>query len=249
MTRSDIITGQYVTLRQSPASVGDRLLAHLIDLIALISYESAMFFMFDKLSGNFEMSHPYLFYPALFVLMVIPLVLYHPLCEWLNRGQSIGKTVLHCRVVTVDGSTPTLSGYLMRWLLYPIDVLLTGGLGVVVILFTRNNQRFGDLAAGTMVVKTNALDNQRISLNEFFYVQQNYSPTFTDAGNLSLRQVEVISQTLYNVKGDNREHCLDRLTAKVEEYIDCTKPMTMTREDFLYTVLNDYYYYASTIEA
>lgn len=249
MTRSDIITGQYVALRQSPASVGDRLLAHLIDSIALFAYESAMFFLFDKLSGSFESSHPELFYTAMFALMIIPMVLYHPLCEWLNHGQSIGKSVMHCRVVTVDGSTPTLSSYLMRWLLYPIDVLLTGGLGVVVILFTRNNQRFGDLAAGTMVVKANALDNQRISLNEFFYVQQNYSPTFADAGNLSLRQVEVINQTLYNVKGDNRERCLDMLTAKVEQCIDCAKPMTMTREDFLYTVLNDYHYYASTIEA
>ena len=246
MANSQLVTGQYVTLSQMPGSLADRVLGQLIDNIVLIAYAVVVTMLIMNTQIN-ELGNNA--FAAVIIALYLPLLLYHPLMELLHHGQSIGKTVLHCRVVTVDGSTPTLSGYLMRWLLYPIDVLLTGGLGVVVILFTRNNQRFGDLAAGTMVVKTNALDNQRISLNEFFYVQQNYSPTFTDAGNLSLRQVEVISQTLYNVKGDNRERCLDRLTAKVEEYIDCTKPMTMTREDFLYTVLNDYYYYASTIEA
>ena len=58
---------------------------------------------------------------------------------------------MNIRVVKADGTTPSLSAYLIRWLLYGIDVTITGGLGVLVILLTKNSQRLGDLAAGTYI--------------------------------------------------------------------------------------------------
>ncbi|MBQ7689849.1 MAG: RDD family protein [Muribaculaceae bacterium] len=250
MAKSDIITGQYVKLRQTPASVSDRLLAQLIDYVILTIYSAFAIYLLMEVDESYDLIeyHPFWFYPILFFGCIFPTVFYHPVCEWLNHGQSIGKAVMKCRVVSVDGSTPTLGGYLLRWLLYPIDVLVSGGLGVIVIMFTDNNQRLGDLAAGTMVIKSNALEKQRISLSEFYYVSQGYQPTFADAANLSLRQVEVINHTLYDVNGANREQCLNRLTEKVQEFLDTVKPASASREDFLYTVLNDYYYYASTLE-
>ena len=250
MAKSNIITGQYVKLRQTPASVSDRLLAQLIDMIIISIYFAFAIYILIQVdeSISFERRHPYWFYSTLFFGCFSPTIFYHPICEWLNHGQSIGKAVMKCRVVSVDGSTPTLGGYLLRWLLYPIDVFVSGGLGVIVIMFTDNNQRMGDLAAGTMVIKSNALEKQRISLSEFYYVSQGYQPTYADAANLSLRQVEVINHTLYDVKGANREQCLNLLTDKVQEFLDTAKPASTSREDFLYTVLNDYYYYASTLE-
>ncbi len=249
MAHTDIVTGQYVKLQQTPASAGDRLLAQLIDIAIVNIFLLTVFATFFNIDVSFRTYHPWLYYIFGFVVMVLPTVFYHPLCEWLNHGQSVGKAVMKCRVVMADGSTPTLGAYLLRWLLYPIDVFLTGGLGLIVIMFTPGNQRFGDLAAGTMVIKTNSLQNHNISLSDFYYVRQGYQPTFADAANLSLRQLEVIGHVLYDVKLDIRERCLDRLTAKVEEFVGEPKPRTMTREDYLYTVLNDYYYYASVIEA
>ena len=245
MAHSDIITGQYVKLRQTPASVSDRLLAQLIDSVILMFYSAtALYFLLEW--DDVHVS-PYILFSVL-LLTYLPVVFYHPLCEWLNHGRSIGKTVMKCRVVMVDGSSPSLGGYLMRWLLYPFDTFFTGGLGVLFILFTGNNQRMGDMAAGTMVIKTDARHTQYISLNEFYYVQKGYTPTFAEAANLSMRQVEVINHALYDVKTDNRERCLGLLTEKVEGFLNTKMPPNTRREDFLYTVLNDYYYYASTIE-
>ena len=39
---------------------------------------------------------------------------------------------MNIRLVKADGTTPSLSAYLLRWLLYGIDVTITGGLGVLV---------------------------------------------------------------------------------------------------------------------
>ena len=248
MSNSSILTGQYVQLHQTPASLGDRLLAQLIDFIIISVYVSGMGLIIDKLP-NALLWDDYYYVGTICVvaLLIVPTIFYHPACEWFNHGQSLGKKVMNCRVVMADGSTPTLASYLMRWLLYPIEVFVTGGLGVIAILFSERNQRFGDMAAGTMVIKCNALADQRVSLNDFYFVYQGYQPEFSEASNLSLRQVELISRTLYNVHGDNREHCLNRLTAKVEEFLGESKPENVRSEDFLFTVLNDYYYYASTI--
>ena len=42
MAQSSIITGQYVELTQTPASVGDRLIAALIDYAILTTYSTAI---------------------------------------------------------------------------------------------------------------------------------------------------------------------------------------------------------------
>lgn len=63
------------------------------------------------------------------------------------------QKLINIRVVKVDGSTPSIGSYLLRWLLFPIDGPITSGLGLLVVLLNKNNQRLGDLAAGTMVIK------------------------------------------------------------------------------------------------
>lgn len=42
-------------------------------------------------------------------------------------------------VVKVDGMIFSLSVYLLRWLFYGIDVIIIGGLGVLVILLIKNS--------------------------------------------------------------------------------------------------------------
>lgn len=104
------------------------------------------------------------------------------------------------RVVKADGSTPSIGSYLLRWLLFPIDVPVTGGLGVLVILLTKNSQRMGDLAAGTMVIKDKNYRKIHVSLDEFDYLTKDYCPTYPQAADLSLEQVNVITRTLQSGK-------------------------------------------------
>lgn len=74
--------------------------------------------------------------------------------EWRWHGQTIGKRVLGLRVVDAQGLRLQLSQIVLRNLLRLVDMLpavyLVGGLAC---FFSRNCQRLGDLAAGTIVAR------------------------------------------------------------------------------------------------
>ena len=149
---------------------------------------------------------------------------------------------MNIRVVKADGSVPGISSYLLRWLLFPIDGPITGGLGLLVALLTKNSQRMGDLAAGTMVIKEKNYRKIHVSLDEFDYLTQNYQPTYPQAADLSLEQINVITRTLQSGKKD-RIRYIAQLTKKVQELLSVT-PRENDQEKFLQTVLRDYQYYA-----
>ena len=46
---------------------------------------------------------------------------------------------MNIRVVKADGSTPGIGSYLLRWLLFPIDGPVTGGLGLLVVLLDQKS--------------------------------------------------------------------------------------------------------------
>lgn len=75
--------------------------------------------------------------------------------ELLWRGQTIGKKVLGLRVVDERGLKLRPSQVVIRNLLRFVDGLpLFYALGGVIALFNSRSQRLGDLAAGTVVVRT-----------------------------------------------------------------------------------------------
>ena len=164
------------------------------------------------------------------------------MCEVFNRGQSLGKRLLNIRVVKADGSTPSLSSYLLRWLLFPIDLPITGGLGVIVILLTKNHQRLGDLAAGTMVIKEKNYRKIQVSLDEYDYLTKDYHPVYPPAADLSLEQVNVINKTLSSGSKD-RARRIRQLADKVRTLLSI-KQTEGSDEKFLQTLLRDYQYYA-----
>ena len=151
------------------------------------------------------------------------------------------------RVVTVDGNAPTVGSSLLRWLLYPVDTVFTGGLGVVFITFGKHRQRLGDLAAGTMVIKTSAARYDFNTINDYSYVQQGYQPTYPEAANLSTKQVDVIQRTLYRSDPRRRGELEYRLAVQVQQFLGVPIAQNLYADVFLKTVLNDFYYYSSTI--
>ena len=58
MANTNIVTGQYVTLSQMPASLGDRIVARLIDYVILIAYSIVVGIivwdmkLYDEMSRN-----------------------------------------------------------------------------------------------------------------------------------------------------------------------------------------------------
>ena len=82
-------------------------------------------------------------------------LLYMAIAEWLWRGQTVGKRLLRLRVVDAGGLRLEVSQVLVRNLLRFVDGLpalyLLGG---ITCLVSRHRQRLGDLAAGTVVIRT-----------------------------------------------------------------------------------------------
>lgn len=238
MANTSVITGQYVTLSQMPGSLGDRVLGQLIDCIVLVAYSVVVTFVMWNLPDATSSTA----YALMYIAIYLPVLLYHPLMELLHHGQSIGKTVMHTKVVNIDGTSPTLGGYLLRFVLFPIDFAL--GLGLVSIVLSRHGQRLGDLAAGTMVIKTKA---PYIALPDYSYMMEGYKPTYNEAADLSMNQAELIHRVL-NYDKQEREALINRLALKIHQSLGIM-PQGETDEQFLFTLLNDYGYYCSTIEA
>ncbi len=237
MSESTIITGQFVRISQTPASIGERFVALLIDyiLITVYIYSTTALLSVLSLPSNFKL---YFF----MCVVYLPMLGYSFLCETFNHGQSLGKKLMNIRVVKVDGSTPTVSSYLLRWLLFIIDGPLTGGLGLLVILLTKNHQRLGDLTGGTMVIKEKNYRKIHVSLDEFDYLTKNYRPVYPQSADLSLEQINVITRTLESGEKD-RMRRITALSNKVQSLLSITS-REESAEKFLRTVLRDYQYYA-----
>lgn len=98
------------------------------------------------------------FATAMHVVLYFALTLiYGAAAEWIWRGQTVGKRLLGLRVVDAHGLRLEPSQVIVRNLLRILDLLpalyLVGGAACVL---SRHRQRLGDLAAGTVVIRTAA---------------------------------------------------------------------------------------------
>ena len=243
MADTSIITEQFVRIDQTPASVGERIGAQLIDWLILFVYFFAAEFLVAiagrvmTVAGDTMQT---VFIALEFILLFLPILFYSLFCEIFNHGQSLGKKVLRIRVVKVDGSVPGLGAYLLRWVLCLVD--LPSGIGVLVMLLNKHTQRIGDLAAGTMVIKQKNYHKIQVSLDEYDYLTKGYRPTYSKASDLSLEQVDVIARTLKRGYCD-RDERIKQLALKVKESLDITSN-NVADEKFLSIVMRDYQYYA-----
>ena len=75
--------------------------------------------------------------------------------EWYWRGQTVGKRLLRLRVVDAQGLKLQFAQIALRNLLRCIDLLPAFyALGGAICFCTRHSQRLGDIAAGTIVIRT-----------------------------------------------------------------------------------------------
>lgn len=236
--KPNIITGQYVQISQTPASVWARIAGRLIDQIVLFTYTFMMIYLIDLADWSPETQTDWL---MLFVA-ILPVTFYTPAMEMMNNGRTIGKMAMRCRVVMADGSSPSIGALLMRWVMMPFDLYLTGGLGIFFIVFTKNQQRIGDLAAGTMVIKEGGYEQFSVSLDEFTHVSRNYTPHYPQAALLTQGQADVIERVIRTSSLERDGERIAALATKIRQTLDI---QSNERSDigFLYTLLHDYQYY------
>lgn len=150
--RQTIQTPEGLNLDLTLAGLGSRILASLVDAIVL-----GLVIVGIGLGTNalVELGIDELLLSGLATIVLGVTVLgFFIGFEAFNEGRTPGKRMLGIRVVTVDGDSIGFLAAFLRTLLRLIDFLpAMYVIGSITILITASNQRLGDIAAGTIVIR------------------------------------------------------------------------------------------------
>ena len=242
MQTIEIQTAQNVNIEYPVASIGDRVVAAIIDQLIMVGYLITIIFLYIWLLNITEGSLFY-FPVAYFVLLFLPFFFYHLLCETFLNGQSFGKKLMKMRVVKLDGSQAGIGSYFLRWILAPIDIYFTyGSVGLITMLINGKGQRLGDLAGNTTVVKLKT--EAKLEDTILQATQVNYEVKFPAVSNLSDKDISIVKEVLdLNYKNPDAvmyESIIRKAKEAVEKKIGVTSSMHPLT--FLDTVLKDYNY-------
>jgi uncharacterized RDD family membrane protein YckC len=238
-------TAQNVTLEYEIASIGDRLVAAIIDNLILAAWFIACALMvFKVLTIGGDKTSSIVAMVVLGVLLGIPYVFYNLLCEVFFNGQSIGKKARDIRVVRLDGTAPRLGDYLLRWLLRIVDTALPvvgGFVAMITILINGKGQRLGDLAAGTTVIKVRRIAPQSAEMPT---LPEGYQVVFPQASLLADHDVALVRQLMQQAAVREDYGLLSEVANKVKALTGIQT--TLPDDTFLKTVLRDHAHLANS---
>ena len=233
-------TAQNVTLEYEIASLGDRIVATIIDYVILIAWAMlcAMLLVLPMISSGRTSGTglgPLVILVAF--LAYAPLVFYNLVCEVFFNGQSIGKKARNIKVMRLDGTAPSIGDYLLRWLLRIIDFQLAGLVAIISIAATQRGQRLGDLAAGTTVVKVRPNASFDVTLAGLSSIA-GYQVVFPQVAVLADHDVALVRQLLQQASSRGNYEVLNQIANKVKTLTGIQTDLQ--DEPFLKTVLRDY---------
>jgi len=243
MSQLSITTTQNVNINFNTASVGERILAYLLDLLVWIAYMVVLFAIVFPLTGFEEVIDGLDGWSqnAVYGFFMLPIMFYTLFLESLMEGQTIGKRIMKTKVIKIDGYQAGFSDYLVRWLFRMIEVTsIMGVIGLITLMTSKKTQRLGDMAAGTAVI---SLKND-ITINHTILreVANNYVPVYPLVIKLSDNDVRIIKETFDNSYKSADFEMMEKLQVKIET-VTGIKSVSKNAMAFVDTVLEDYNYY------
>ena len=149
-----ISTPENVDLEVALAGLGSRFTASLIDNAIRIAIMIALFFLVTYIASPGPDELVGLALALYFIGSFLIFFGYDVIFETLASGQTPGKKMTGLRVVRLGGRPVGFVSSAVRNLVRIADLLPAGyAIGVISILATEKNQRLGDLAAGTIVIR------------------------------------------------------------------------------------------------
>lgn len=234
MQKVGIQTTQNVLIDYEVAGLGERIGAYLLDGVIIVAYIFLIAFINIQIQTLPVVVN---------VLLALPVFLYHLLCEIFFNGQSIGKRQLNIKVVRLDGTSPTLSNYLLRWILRPVDFWLYYSVAVLCILIGGKGQRLGDMAGGTTVVKYRNKLTGNIRQVYDPTLPEDYEVTFPQVNRLSEDDISLIRETLSRYRRTADPMPVQLMTDKAKEILEVNTDMPPVK--FLNILLKDYQHITS----
>ncbi len=235
MSIISITTPQNIDLEYELASVGDRIVAGLIDYAIITAYCIIMVALFF---GSLSLNINDIVSIIIFFLLYMPVIFYSLLSEILMNGQTVGKRVMKIKVISLTGNQPSISQYLIRWLFRLIDLWISSYLlAIIMIAVTEKHQRLGDLVANTTLIKT----TPRTYIQQTIYApvaENNYKLTYPEVEHLKDSDMQLVKEVLMNVQKSGNTMLAYNTMNKIEQVLNIKsqhEPVT-----FLYAILSDY---------
>ena len=243
MSELSITTTQNVNINFNAASIGERILAYLLDLVIWIAYLLIIYQVvlplvkMDELTMDLDPWSR----NTIYTLFFLPVMFYAIIMESLMEGQTLGKRIMKIKVIKIDGYQASFGDYLMRWITRIIEVTPPFSfISVIVMLVSKKTQRLGDMAAGTAII---SLKNN-ININHTILRELNdrYVPVYPLVIKLSDNDVRIIKETYETSLRTTDWDMIQKLQNKVED-VTGIKSVSANPTAFIETVLNDYNYY------
>ena len=237
-----------------------RFFALLIDMILEYFYLRIVFEILN--STNLSGWDSY----GLTMLFLVPFFCYHLIMEVTMNGQSIGKKILGIRVVNEIGGRPSISQFLIRWLLRVSDLWIAVILillisspnlfrdaessfivisalaflitDIVLVVSSKKGQRIGDILARTILIRTNTRGS--IDDTVFVPVADNYVPSYPQIMQLSDKDINAI-KSIYESARRRGDHSMAETAAtKIITHLQIQTQLPPL--EFLDVLLKDYNY-------
>jgi uncharacterized RDD family membrane protein YckC len=256
-----IMTNFNIELEFPAAPFHRRLFAWVIDIVILYLYA----ILAVKILQGFDRSEESKGFWIVFILLLIPFLTYHLLCEVTMNGQSFGKKIMGIRVVNENGGQPGIGQFIIRWLIRTSDLMavviilmapaamqmgnieffwsmaIPMGLfftDIILVNASKKNQRLGDMLAHTLLIK--ASQKHSIQDTVFLNIADNYKPSFPQVMQLSDRDMNSLKSILDTAKKRGDFNLAAMATEKIKNHLKIES--SLSPFDFLEVLLKDYNY-------
>jgi uncharacterized RDD family membrane protein YckC len=242
MQQVAIHTPQNVEIGFPTAELGKRMLAKFVDYVILFALSWILSEFLDTLLHP-SFKYDYWSEMAISALVFLPVYTYSLWFETLLGGSTPGKMVMKIQVMRLDGLPYSWENALIRWMFTLIDMLPIFGItGFIAISATKNSQRLGDLAAGTVVISK----KKEVGIDQTILLELNsdYQPIYAQVVRLSDNDMRIIKDSFDSAMKKNDFHTISKIREKVESVMQ-TADRGVNDINFIQTVMKDFNFYTN----
>lgn len=259
-----IMTNFNIELEFPAAPFHRRLFAWVIDIVILFIYARLAMEVLDWSSRNVGEKSMW----VILILILLPFLCYHLICEVTMNGQSFGKKIMGLRVVNENGGQPNIGQFVIRWLIRTSDLMavviifmapaaaqmgngnffwsmaIPMGLffiDVVLVNASKKNQRLGDMLAHTLLIRSS--EKHSIHDTVFLNLEETYKPSFPQVMQLSDRDMNSLKSILDTAKKRGDFNLAEMASEKIKNHLKIET--SLSPFEFLEILLKDYNYLSS----
>lgn len=234
MPKIPVVTPQKVTIEYETASLQERGIACIIDLIIIAIATSLLFYALIDQSNSEILGY---------VIVISTVWTYTLWNEIFFKGQTIGKKAMKIKVVKLNGEQPMLADHFGRWMFRLVDIYFSFGvLASFMVGSSSKGQRLGDVVTNTTVIKDTIAYN--LTLKEILNLNtlDTYKPVYPEVIQLKEADMLLLKEVVDRYdKFPNKAHeeALHQLYLKMLRLIKPAIP-PHDRKGFLKVLLKDY---------